>query len=293
MIYPNACHLCPVNCGANRNIQKGACHIGNEIPIPRSALHPWEEPCISGKNGSGTIFFSGCNLSCIFCQNQAISRNSVGDYFSVEQLAEEILRLQNELHAENINFVTGTHMILPILEALKICKKQLYIPVVWNSSGYETVESLRLLEPFVDIYLPDFKFLSPETAKQYSKRENYPEVAKTAIAEMLRQKPKVVFKEDLLKSGVMIRHLVLPGHRKESMALLDYIGTTFQDYDFLISIMGQYTPPTEPLPFSNLNRKLTTMEYHSVLNHCEIYQLNGYSQDRTSSSDKYIPDFKI
>lgn len=287
------CRLCPRRCGADRTKHEGVCGGGNMVRAARSALHHWEEPCISGSRGSGTIFFSGCSLGCCFCQNKKISRENFGEDISAERLAECILDLQKK-GAHNINFVTGTQYVPWITEALQKIKPQLKIPVVWNSSGYESTETLRKLQGFIDIYLPDFKYLYSETAKKYSDAEDYPETAEKAIAEMHRQTGMpVINSEGIMEKGLIVRHLVLPGHRHESMALLDRLTEILPVHDFLISLMGQYTPPAQTLPYKNLNRRLTTMEYQSVLRHARKLGLDGFSQELSSAQHSYTPEFDL
>ncbi|MBN2220554.1 MAG: methylated-DNA--[protein]-cysteine S-methyltransferase, partial [Vallitaleaceae bacterium] len=243
-----ACNLCPRRCQAHRDLgEKGTCHEAAALHVARAALHPWEEPCISGENGSGTIFFSGCNLGCVYCQNKEISRGNKGQYISVQRLADIMIELQ-EKGAHNINLVTPTHFILPIIEAIKLARlKGLSIPMVYNTGGYERVESLRLLEGYIDVYLPDFKYLDPKIAKKYSFTEDYPEVAKAALKEMVRQQPLCQFEDENLKEesmlikGVLLRHLVLPGYVEHSKAVIAYLFKQYQHAVYL-SIMNQYTP---------------------------------------------------
>lgn len=287
------CTLCPRMCHADRTRQKGLCGCGDSIKAARSALHHWEEPPISGTGGSGTIFFSGCSLRCCFCQNHSISQDNFGMEISVQQLSECMLDLQ-EKGAHNISFVTGTQFAPWIAEAVKSIRGSLEIPVVWNSSGYENTDTLRMLDGIVDIYLPDFKYLYPETAKQYSSAEDYPDVAEKAIAEMYRQTGKPRLDENgIMQRGLIVRHLVLPGHRHESMALLERLAGILPADGFYISLMGQYTPPEKPLPFRNLNRRLTTMEYESVLRRAEELGLDGFSQELSSARHEYTPDFNL
>ncbi len=287
------CTLCPRKCGADRTKGAGMCGGGSMPKAARSALHHWEEPCISGTKGSGTIFFSGCPLNCIFCQNRSISHENYGKELTIDELSRCILDLQSQ-GAHNISFVTGTHYVPRIVSALQMVKDSLTIPVVWNTSGYERVETLRSLDGIANIYLPDFKYLYPETAEKYSHAENYPETAEKAILEMYRQTGKPVFDEEgIMKSGLIIRHLVLPGHRHESMALLERLTELLPRDGFLLSLMGQYTPPKTALPYKNLNRRLTTMEYQSVLKRAEELGLQGFSQELSSASSEYTPDFNL
>ncbi|MBQ8688236.1 MAG: radical SAM protein [Ruminococcus sp.] len=287
------CMLCPRACGADRTRTEGFCGGGSEIRAARSALHHWEEPCISGTRGSGTIFFSGCSLRCCFCQNASISTGRFGASLSISQLAECMLHLQ-EQGAHNINLVTGSHYTPWIIEAIHSIRDKLHIPLVWNSSGYESSETLSQLDGMVDIYLPDFKYLHKETSKGYAQAEDYPEIAKAALREMLRQAGTPVFNADgILQKGLIVRHLVLPGHRHESMALLDTLSELLPKEAFLLSLMGQYTPPEMRLPYKNLNRRLTTMEYRSVLRHAQELGFDGFSQDLSSAQSQYTPNFNL
>lgn len=285
------CTLCPRQCGADRTKTVGYCHCGTEIRVARAALHPWEEPCISGETGSGTVFFAGCALGCCFCQNQKISRSAVGKVMSVEQLADTFLRLQEE-QACNINLVTGSHYTPWIVQALKLAKPRLKIPVIWNCSGYDSPEILAMLDGFVDIYLPDLKFYSPETAKAYANCPDYFEIASKAISTMFRQVGALQWNGTLLQRGLIVRHLVLPGHRKASMALLDWLANTLPKEQFLLSLMGQYTPPRIPLPDKHLNRRTATFEYESVREYAVQLGLNGYGQERSAAVASYIPAFE-
>ncbi len=286
------CTLCPRACHANRTKQAGICGGRDTIRCARAMLHYWEEPCISGSNGSGAIFFSGCALHCRFCQNAVISAEPYGKYLTPERLAEIMLNLQNQ-GAHNINLVTACHFVPWVIDALGIAKKSLHIPIVWNTGGYETVETLQALEGYVDIYLPDFKFFSPETAKHYANAENYPETAKKALSEMLRQTGKPVFDGMLLKKGCIVRHLVLPKHRHESIALLQYLAETYGTDQFLLSLMSQYTPMQQDEQFPELNRRITKMEYYSVLDKAQELGFDGYLQDSSSAKEEYTPDFHL
>lgn len=287
------CILCPKKCGADRTKTSGICGGGNTVRAARSALHFGEEPCISGRCGSGTIFFSGCSLRCCFCQNHIISQENFGMELTVDKLSKCILDLQ-EKGAHNINFVTGTHYVPWIIEAVIKVKPKLDIPIVWNSSGYETVETLKMLEGIVDIYLPDFKYIYRDTARNYSQAEDYPEIAEAAIVEMYRQVGTSVINSDgLMEKGIIVRHLVLPGHRHESMAILKRLSEIIPKENFLLSLMGQYTPPESDLSYKNLNRKLTTMEYQSVLKYAENIGFEGFSQDLSSAKALYTPIFNL
>lgn len=288
------CYLCPRMCGADRDKgERGVCGQSAEIRISRAALHMFEEPPISGERGSGTVFFSGCPLRCVFCQNMDISRGeNVGRAVTPEELAEIFLRLEGE-GAHNINLVTPTHFANGIAEALRIAKPRLSIPVVWNTSGYERVETLRLFEGLVDIYLPDLKYASSELAAKYSSAPNYTEVAKAALTEMYRQVGRYRYGEDgMLLGGVVVRHLILPACRQDSMAVLDILASSLPTDGILLSLMSQYTPEFYRGELSNLKRRVTTFEYNSVLDRAVALGFDGFMQGRGSASSKYTPAFE-
>jgi putative pyruvate formate lyase activating enzyme len=290
---PSHCMLCPRKCGADRTKHRGQCGGSDTVFAARSALHPWEEPCISGTNGSGTIFFCGCCLGCCFCQNHAIQREDAGVPLTLSQLEDCMLQLQKQ-GAHNINFVTGSHYAPWIVQAVRNIQPQLHIPIVWNSSGYESPEILGLLSGVVDIYLPDFKYLSAETAQHYADAADYPSVAIQTLQEMHRQVGAPVWDADgILQRGMIVRHLVLPAHRHESMALLDTLAEILPKNAFLLSLMGQYTPPVFKTAYKNLNRHLTTMEYESVLRHAQALEFQGFSQERSAADATYIPQFNL
>ncbi len=286
----SSCNLCPRQCGADRASGKlGFCGATENVKIARIAPHFWEEPCISGKNGSGAIFFSGCTLRCIYCQNAKISRFCGGKEYSVDRLAEEIKKLeQSGVH--NINLVTPTHYIPQIASALDIAKP--HIPVVYNTSGYEKPESLSMLANKVQIFLPDYKYDSPALAKKYSSAEDYPEVALMAIGEMVKLAGKPTFDaEGMMTGGVIVRHLVLPGCTDDSMKALKRLHKTFGNSIF-ISIMNQYTPmPNVP---DELNRPLSEDEYELVLDYADFLGIeNGFRQEGGTVGESFIPDFEI
>lgn len=287
----NSCTLCPRQCHANRIETAGFCGAGNQIKIARASLHFWEEPCISGTNGSGAIFFSGCNLKCCFCQNHKISSQNFGIEITETRLSEIFLELQ-EQGANNINLVTASHVLPWVIPVLESTKHKLHIPVIYNTSSYEFAETLQQLDGLIDIYLPDFKFFSSETAKQYANAPDYPEIAEKAIREMLRQTGKPVFEQQLLKKGCIIRHLVMPAHRHESIQLLHYLDNHFDKQQFLLSLMAQYTP-MQSSAFPELNRHITKMEYNSVLKTAQNLGFSGYSQDKSSAVSEYTPDFNL
>ena len=238
------CTLCPRNCHADRfGGQRGRCHETAEIVAARAALHMWEEPCISGDAGSGAVFFSGCSMGCIFCQNHNIAEAKAGKIITIERLSQIFLELQGE-GAANINLVTPTHYVPQIIEALEMARKAgLDLPVVYNTSGYEKPETIQMLDGYVDVYLPDFKYMEPELAAAYSKAPDYPEYAKASLKEMIRQTGNIQINKEtgMIQKGVIVRHLVLPGHVKNSKAVIKYLLETYKD-QILISIMNQYTP---------------------------------------------------
>lgn len=288
------CCLCPRDCGADRaHGQTGFCGQTIDIRAARAALHMWEEPCISGTTGSGTVFFSGCCLHCVFCQNHTIANGQRGKMISVERLADIFLDLQ-EKRASNINLVTAGHFAPQVAEALRLAKeKGLRIPVVYNSSGYESVQTLKRLEGLIDIYLPDFKYWSAETAKRYSNAADYRKIAKEAVAEMVRQVKGPVFEADLLKRGVIVRHLLLPGHVKEAKEIVRYLYETYGNRIY-ISLMNQYTPieGIAEQGYPELARRVTRREYEKVIDFAlEIGVENGYIQEGETAKESFIPDF--
>ena len=284
------CSLCARRCGIDRRNTVGYCGASIDVIIARAALHFWEEPPISGEMGSGTIFFSGCSLSCVFCQNREISRGRAGKNVTVERLAEIMLELQAK-GAHNINLVTPTHYIPSVAEAVRIAKQQhLSVPVVYNTGSYDTPEALKLLDGLVDIYLPDMKYYTPKTAKAYSNAANYPEAAKAAIAEMFRQVGEPTFDEKgIMKKGLIVRILLLPGHVAEAKLCLKYLLDTYGDKIY-ISLMNQYTPMPNMQP--PLNRKVTREEYAQLTDYAERLGLaNGFTQEFGTASESFIPPF--
>ena len=290
----SGCDMCPRKCYADRSAKAtGFCGQGADIRVARYGLHFFEEPPISGKNGSGTIFFSGCSLRCVFCQNREISRGEgSGRRISPAELCEIMLELQKR-GAHNINLVTPTHFSDKIKEALANIKEELNIPVVWNSSGYERVEVLRELEGLVDIYMPDFKYRSSELGKKYSFAEDYAEVATNALCEMYRQVGEYRYGEDgLLEKGLLVRHLVLPGERKDSMAVLEHLSRILPSDKILLSVMSQYTPEfAMDCEYKNLHRRVTSFEYSSVVDLSEKLGFEGFVQGRGSATSNYTPEF--
>ena len=287
------CHLCPRNCGVDRLAgQKGFCGVDAGIMVARAALHMWEEPCISGKEGSGAVFFSGCSLGCVFCQNRTISKGQSGKVITVERLAELFLDLQGQ-KANNINLVTAGHFLPQVREALILAKEQgLTIPVVYNSSGYEKAEMLRYLDGLVDIYLPDLKYLEADLAGKYSHAKDYPEVAMKALEEMVRQVGMPEFDErGMMKKGVIVRHLLLPGHVRNSKKVLEYLYGTYGDQIY-ISLMSQYTPMPAMKDDPQLSRKVTDREYDRLLDYAiSLGVTNCFIQEGETAKESFIPEF--
>lgn len=286
------CDICPRKCGVNREKgELGFCKMKDKIKIARYSLHYWEEPIISGEAGSGTIFFSGCNLKCIFCQNYKISSENMGKEISVERLKEICLELQN-MGANNINLVTGTHFLPLIKEALILAKKEgLTIPIVYNTSSYENVESLKEMEGLIDIYLPDLKYYDNKLAENFSLANNYFEIATNAIKEMIRQTGKPVIENNIMKKGVIVRHLLLPNHLEDSKKIIKYLHDTY-DEDIYISIMNQYTPIKKFDKYPELNRTLTDKEYDELVNYaCDLNITQAFIQEGETCKESFIPDF--
>ena len=287
------CRLCPRNCGVDRlGGQRGYCRVGAQLLVARAALHMWEEPCISGEEGSGTVFFSGCSLGCKFCQNREISGGKRGKEISVERLADIFLRLQ-EKGANNINLVTAGHYLPQTAAALGSAKtKGLEIPVVYNSSGYEKRESLKWLEGLIDVYLPDFKYMDGELAKKYSNAQDYPEAAKTALQEMVRQTVSAQFDErGRIRRGVIVRHLLLPGHVSDSKKVVEYLYNTYGNQIY-ISLMNQYTPMPAMEQDPLLSRKVTAREYGRLVDYALSLGLeNGFLQEGETAKESFIPAF--
>ncbi len=284
------CTACPRRCGAVRAERPGFCGVGSAFAVARAALHQWEEPCISGKNGSGTVFFSGCNLRCAFCQNFAISHGCFGKEITDERLCEIFDDLITQ-GAHNLNLVNPTHYAERLARVLR--GYQSPVPVVWNSSGYESVETLRTLEGLVDVYLPDFKFSRPDKALAYAGAADYPETALAAIAEMKRQQPEDVFEDGMMKKGVIIRHLILPKNTNSSVEILRQIAANFGTKT-IVSLMAQYTPCGDLSRFPELRRPITAREYEKVL--AELNALgfqNAYVQERKAADAGFIPPFDL
>ena len=332
-LYKN-CQLCPRACGVDRlRGEKGVCGAGSSPRIARAALHYWEEPCISGTRGSGAVFFSGCSLHCVFCQNEPIARGTAGKDISLERLTEIFLELQ-EKGANNINLVTPGHYVPHIIAAVEKAKAQgLKLPIIYNTGGYETVENIKRLEGIVDVYLPDFKYMDPVLAKEFSHAEDYPAVAKAALREMVRQKPKCLFyrecienrngngsrNEDLsrddfenrnamenrcrtymeyddgllIREGVIVRQLLLPGHVKDARAVVKYLHETYGSRIYL-SMMSQYTPlpQVEEQPYQELCRRVTRREYERLLDYVMALGVEqAFIQEGQTAEESFIPDF--
>ena len=286
------CTLCPRQCGADRSTdKKGVCGESDKVRLSRAALHFWEEPCISGEKGSGTVFFSGCTLKCVYCQNREISMGDAGKQVSVERLSEIFLELQ-EKGAENINLVTPTHFVTQIISAVQSAKeKGLKLPIVYNTSGYETEETIETLKGIVDVYLTDFKYMSEKLSEKYSNAKDYPDVVKNALKKMVEQQPEPLFNDGMLKKGVVVRHLVLPGCIIDSKAVLKYVYQNYGD-NVLISIMRQFTPYKLSEKHKELNRKITDAEYMSVVGYAEKLGIeNGFVQEKESAEESFIPPF--
>lgn len=290
------CKLCPRKCGVDRTKNVGKCGQNEEIRISRAAPHMWEEPCLSGVNGSGTVFFCGCTLGCVYCQNYKISRKSEQQFSAVTsaRLAKIFLELQ-EKRVHNINLVTPTMFVPGITEAMDIARENgMTLPIVYNTSGYELPESLDIMGERINIYLPDFKYLSPDLAKKYSHAEDYPEYAAKSLDHMVKRIGKAVFDEDgMMKSGVIVRHLLLPGQVKESMALLDRLYALYGN-DIYYSLMSQYTPTAglDADRYPELCRRVTTYEYNKLIDHAlNLGIVNAFIQDGSSAKESFIPEF--
>lgn len=287
------CAICPHNCGINRlNNQIGRCKSKDTVKVALYSTHNFEEPCISGKKGSGTVFFSNCNMNCVFCQNYEISQQGKGKEISIEELADIFIK-QQEKDVENINLVTPTSYVPQIIEAIKIARKNgLKLPIVYNTNGYEKVETLKMLEGYVDIYLPDFKYSDDELGKRLSKVDNYFEIATEALKEMYRQTGKAVFNgEGIMQKGMIIRHLVLPNHILNSRRVLKWINENM--HDVYVSVMAQYFPTYKAKEIDDINRKLTKEEYEQIENY--LYRLdleNGYIQELGEHEEEYVPHWE-
>ena len=287
------CEICPHNCGVNRlNNQIGRCKSKDTVKLALYSTHNFEEPCISGKKGSGTVFFSNCNMNCVFCQNYEISQQGKGKEISINELADVFIK-QQEKGVENINLVTPTSYVPQIIEAIQIARnKGLKLPIVYNTNGYEKVETLKMLEEYVDIYLPDFKYSDDKLANRLSKVDNYFEIATNALKEMYRQTGKAIFNDDgIMQKGMIIRHLVLPNHILNSRRVLKWINDNMSDV--YVSVMAQYFPTYRAKKLEDINRKLTKKEYEEIENY--LYRLNlenGYIQELGEHEEEYVPKWE-
>ncbi|MBQ8623443.1 MAG: radical SAM protein [Oscillospiraceae bacterium] len=287
----NECMLCPRKCCVDRSKSMGFCRQSDNLRIARADLHFWEEPCISGKNGSGTVFFSGCTLKCCFCQNYEVSQENKGYYISAVELADIFLELQHK-GAHNINLVSPTPHVPKIIEALDIARPRLIIPVVYNCGGYENVDTIKMLDGYVNVYLPDMKYFNDEYALKYSGTKNYFSEAIASLKEMVRQVGKPQFDDKgIIKKGVIVRHLVLPTLRKDSIAVINELAKSFKSDEILLSIMSQYVPMHKSFEFKELSRRVSTFEYNSVLDEASKFGFNGFSQEREAADKSYIPEF--
>ena len=290
--YEN-CLLCPRKCGINRRTgQTGVCGVSSEIKVARAALHYWEEPCISGKRGSGAVFFSGCSLHCVFCQNREISDGKEGKVISKERLSDIFMELAGK-GANNINLVTPGQYIPDIVWAVNDAKSRgMKLPIIHNTSGYENVTELKLLEGIVDVYLPDFKYMDSTLSARYSRAKDYPSVAKQALSEMVRQQPDVVIDDatGLIQKGVIVRQLLLPGHVNDAKAVVKYLYDTYHDHVY-ISMMSQFTPIALK-DYPEINRTVTRREYERLVDYAlEIGITNAFIQEGDVAKDSFIPAF--
>lgn len=287
------CLLCPRKCGINRSTgQTGVCGVSSEIKVARAALHYWEEPCISGKKGSGAVFFSGCSLHCVFCQNREISDGKAGKVISKERLSDIFIELAGK-GANNINLVTPGQYIPDIVWAVNDARHRgMKLPIIYNTSGYENVTELKLLEGIVDVYLPDFKYMDSTLSARYSRAKDYPSVAKQALSEMVRQQPDVVIDNatGLIQKGVIVRQLLLPGHVNDAKAVLKYLYDTYHDHVY-ISMMSQFTPIALK-DYPEINRTVTRREYERLVDYAlEIGITNAFIQEGDVAKDSFIPAF--
>ncbi|WP_061996376.1 radical SAM protein [Clostridium sp. ATCC 25772] len=290
-----SCSLCPRNCGVDRTGGEiGFCSASDKIKVSKVSKHFWEEPCISGENGSGTVFFSNCNLKCVFCQNYKISTEGFGKEISIERLSSIFLEQQSR-NVNNINLVTPTHYIPQIIEAIKLAKsKGLILPIVYNSNGYEDVNAIKMLNGYIDVYLPDLKYFSDKYAVKYSKAPHYFTVATNVIDEMFAQVGEPVFNENgLIKKGVIIRHLMLPGLLFDSKKIVDYVYKKYNDKVFL-SLMNQYTPFYNCSEYEELTKPLNPKHYESLIDYCvDLGYKNAFIQEEGTCKESFIPDFNL
>lgn len=295
LLQLKCCRLCPRECKVNRlDGELGFCRANDKLTLAKAYLHKWEEPCISGTNGSGTVFFTNCNLKCVFCQNHNISQEGKGKEISIERLSN-IFLWQQKNNAHNINLVTPTHYIPQIILALDLAKeKGLKIPILYNCSGYEKAETIKLLDGYIDVYLPDFKYYSDKYAIKYSNAPNYFKFAKSAIAEMVRQTGKVKFDDKgIIQKGVIVRHMILPSLLFDSKKIIDFLYKNYKD-SIYISLMNQYTPMFNSFKYPEIHKKLNPKMYDTLIDYClSIGLQNAYIQDSSSSSKTFVPDFNF
>lgn len=289
------CNLCPRNCNVNRlNGEFGFCRSGSNIKVARAHLHHWEEPCVSGNNGSGTVFFSNCNLKCVFCQNHLISQENLGKEITTERLAKIFIELQ-ENNAHNINLVTPTHYVPQIIDAITLAKKNgLHLPILYNTNSYENIETIRALEGYIDVFLPDLKYFSDKYALKYSNAKNYFEIASKAINEMVKIAGSPKFDANgMIIKGVIVRHMMLPGLLFDSKKIIDFLYNTFGN-DIFISIMNQYTPLYKSYEYPEINKSLTSKLYDSLIDYAVTLGVTqGFMQGDGSSSESFVPDFDL
>ncbi len=288
----NNCRLCPRECGADRYTGTGFCGCGTNIRAAKAYLHMWEEPCISGTRGSGTVFFSGCNLKCCFCQNYKISHENHGKSITESRLAEIFLELQRQ-GAHNINLVSPTPYVLQIISALDMCRGKLNIPIIYNTGGYEKVDTIKLLDGYVDVYLPDFKYFDNALGKKYSGADNYFETVTAALKEMYRQTGSCCIEDGIIRRGTVIRHLALPSHRDDSVRILKWIAENLPRDGVLVSLMSQYTPFYKSAEHKEISRRISTFEYNYVLDKAVSLGLKGFMQERSAAKEEYTPDFDL
>ena len=286
------CNMCPRQCNIDRSVSCGVCGVGDKIRVAKVMVHNWEEPCISGDKGSGTIFFSGCNLKCVYCQNRVISHEKHGYEMTVSELASKMLELQ-DMGVHNINLVTPTHYSEQIRQAIDLIKDKLHIPVVYNTSGYELDTEIQKMAGYVDVFLTDIKYYGSEASKKYSCAPDYYENAKKALASMLKIAPECIFDESgIMQMGVIVRHLVLPTLRKDSIKILEDVSINFDVSKFKLALMCQYTPDFCSDNFKEIKRRVTSFEYNSVVDKALELGYDGYIQDIASSNKIYTPNFK-
>ncbi len=284
------CRLCPRECGVDRSVSKGFCGEKNTVRIARADVHMWEEPCISGSSGAGTVFFSGCVLKCVYCQNFEISQLSKGFEVSEERLAEIFLELQQK-GVHNIDLVNPTHFVPQIIKALDIAGDKLKIPVVYNSGGYERPQTLEMLGDRVSVFLPDIKYFDAQISKKYSFAEDYFERAMEAVEKMLRIVGKPIVENGIIKRGVIVRHLILPNCRRDSVQIIRELRKRFAPDEILISLMRQYTPMYKAGNFKELNRHIAEFEYNSVLEELEKAGFDGFAQQKGADNEQFVPKF--